>query len=96
MKEQACSVLLPLYNGSQFIKASVKSILESMREIDELVLVNDGSDDISKEELREIEKKDSRIKIINKDHSGRVETLNYGINDASLDLNIYYEILINI
>ena len=86
MKEQACSVLLPLYNGSKFINVSVKSILESMREIDELVLVNDGSDDISKEELREIEKKDSRIKIINKDHSGLVETLNYGIRHCENDL----------
>ena len=69
MKEQACSVLPPLFNGSQFINVSIKSILESMREIDELVLVNDGSDDISKEELKELEKRDSRIKIINKNHS---------------------------
>jgi len=86
MKEQACSVLLPLYNGSKFINVSIKSILDSMREIDELVLVNDGSEDISKEELREIEKRDSRIKIINKDHSGLVETLNYGIRHCENDL----------
>jgi len=86
MKEQACSVLLPIYNGSKFINVSIKSILESMREIDELVLVNDGSEDISKEELREIEKRDSRIKIINKDHSGLVETLNYGIRHCENDL----------
>ena len=86
MKEQACSVLLPLYNGSQFIDSSIKSILESMREIDELVLVNDGSDDISKEELKELEKSDSRIKVINKNHSGLVETLNYGIAHCDNDL----------
>ena len=86
MKEQACSVLLPLYNGSQFINASIKSILESMREIDELVLVNDGSDDISKEELKKLEKSDSRIKVINKNHSGLVETLNYGIAHCDNDL----------
>ena len=86
MKEQACSVLLPLYNGSQFIDSSIKSILESMREIDELVLVNDGSDDISKEELKELEKSDSRIKVINKNHSGLVETLNYGIAHCENDL----------
>ena len=86
MKEQACSVLLPLYNGSQFIDSSIKSILESMREIDELVLVNDGSDDISKEELKKLEKSDSRIKVINKNHSGLVETLNYGIAHCDNDL----------
>ena len=86
MKEQACSVLLPLYNGSQFINASIKSILESMREIDELVLVNDGSSDISKEELKKLEKRDSRIKVINKNHAGLVETLNYGIAHCDNDL----------
>ena len=86
MKEQACSVLLPLYNGSQFIDASIKSILQSMRDIDELVLVNDGSDDISKEKLKKLEKKDSRIKVINKVHSGLVDTLNYGITNCENDL----------
>ena len=86
MKEQACSVLLPLYNGSQFIDVSIKSILESMREVDELVVVNDGSDDISKKELRKLEKRDPRIKIINKGHSGLVKTLNYGIAHCENDL----------
>ncbi len=86
MKEQACSVLLPLYNGSKFINESVKSILESMREIDELVLVNDGSEDISKDALKKIELRDSRIKILNKDHSGLVETLNYGIRHCENEL----------
>jgi glycosyltransferase involved in cell wall biosynthesis len=57
-----------------------------MREIDELVLVNDGSDDISKEELKELEKMDSRIKVINKNHSGLVETLNCGIAHCENDL----------
>ena len=41
MKVQACSVLLPLYNGSKFIDQSFNTILASMREIDELVIVND-------------------------------------------------------
>jgi glycosyltransferase involved in cell wall biosynthesis len=86
MKEQACSVLLPIYNGSQFIESSINSILESMREIDELVMVNDGSDDISKKELKKLEKKDLRIKIINKSHSGLVKTLNYGIKHCENEL----------
>ena len=79
MKVQACSVLLPLYNGSKFIDQSFNTILASMREIDELVIVNDGSEDISVEDLKKLESRDSRIKIISKEHSGLVETLNYGI-----------------
>ena len=57
-----------------------------MREIDELVLINDGSEDISKKKLRKLENNDSRIKVINKNHSGLVETLNYGIRHCENDL----------
>jgi glycosyltransferase involved in cell wall biosynthesis len=80
MKIQACSVLLPLYNGANFIDKSLTSVLASMREIDELVLVNDGSEDISAGNLKKLEQRDSRIRVINKSHSGLVDTLNYGIN----------------
>ena len=86
MKVQACSVLLPLYNGSKFIDQSLNTILASMREIDELVLVNDGSGDISVEDLKKLEIRDSRIKIISKEHSGLVETLNYGIQYCENEL----------
>ena len=86
MKVQACSVLLPLYNGSKFIDQSLNTILASMREIDELVLVNDGSEDISVEDLKKLEIRDSRIKIISKKHSGLVETLNYGIQHCENEL----------
>jgi glycosyltransferase involved in cell wall biosynthesis len=86
MKVQACSVLLPLYNGSKFINQSIGSILASMRETDELVIVNDGSEDISVEHLKKLEIRDSRIKIISKEHSGLVETLNDGIQHCENEL----------
>ena len=86
MKVQACSVLLPLYNGSKFIDQSLNTILASMREVDELVVVNDGSEDISVDDLKKLETRDSRIKIISKEHSGLVETLNYGIQHCENEL----------
>jgi glycosyltransferase involved in cell wall biosynthesis len=86
MKVQACSVLLPLYNGSKFIDQSLNTILASMREVDELVVVNDGSEDISVDDLKKLETRDSRIKIISKKHSGLVETLNYGIQHCENEL----------
>jgi glycosyltransferase involved in cell wall biosynthesis len=79
MTNQSCSLLLPLYNGAKFINRSLPSILDSMRPIDELVIVNDGSTDISLSELKILELSDSRIKVINKEHSGIVETLNKGL-----------------
>lgn len=83
---QACSILLPLYNGALFLDDSLSSILASMRENDELVLINDGSEDISEEKLKKLEFRDSRIKIINKNHSGLVDTLNYGLRHCENEL----------
>ena len=40
MKIQPCSILLPIYNGSQFLKQSIDSNLETMRIEDELVVVS--------------------------------------------------------
>lgn len=76
----ACSVLLPIYNGARFLDNSLNSILPTMRKQDELVLINDGSEDISFSNLQKYEYLDSRIRIINKKHTGLVETLNYGID----------------
>lgn len=75
-----CSILIPLYNGSNFLQRSISSNLLTMRPFDELLIVNDGSDDISSSKLLELQEIDSRIRVINKTHTGLVETLNYGIS----------------
>ena len=76
----SCSVLLPIYNGANFIDNSINSILSTMRNQDELLIINDGSEDISASNLRNYENLDSRIRIFNKRHSGLVETLNFGVD----------------
>ncbi len=86
LTEQPCSVLLPLFNGSQFIHESLGSIIPGMRKNDELLIINDGSDDISDSSLRSLNSIDPRINIINKRHSGLVETLNLGIKECRNDL----------
>lgn len=75
-----CSIVLPIYNGSNFLQRSISSNLLTMRSFDELLIVNDGSEDISSSELLEFENFDKRIKVLNKTHTGLVETLNYGIS----------------
>lgn len=79
-REIPCSILIPIYNGSNFLQRSISSNLLTMRPFDELLIVNDGSDDISSSKLLELQEIDSRIRVINKPHTGLVETLNYGIS----------------
>jgi glycosyltransferase involved in cell wall biosynthesis len=59
------SVFLPVYNKAYFLKRSIRSIrIQTLREI-EIIPVNDCSEDNTLKILKKMEKKDSRIKIIN-------------------------------
>ena len=58
------SIFLPIYNKSTYLKRSIGSIQnQSIKDI-EIILVNDASEDNTLQILKEIAKKDSRIKII--------------------------------
>ena len=83
MKIQPCSILLPIFNGSQFLKQSIDSNLKTMRIEDELVIVNDGSTDTTTKDLTDWERYDSRIRVVNRKHFGLVNSLNFGISICS-------------
>lgn len=75
------SVLLPVYNGEQFILRSVQSVLSQTFEDFELIIVNDGSRDATIKILAEI--KDDRIRIINNSQNmGIVASLNKAMGEA--------------
>ena len=57
------SVLMPVYNGEQFLDKSIKSILDQTFNNFEYIITNDGSTDGSLKIIESYE--DSRIKIIN-------------------------------
>ena len=59
------SIFLPIYNKQQYIKSCIKSIqCQTLKDI-EIIAVNDFSDDKSLDILKELSKKDNRIKIVN-------------------------------
>ncbi|MCX8080388.1 MAG: glycosyltransferase [Bacteroidia bacterium] len=77
--EPLVSVILPVYNASFFLKDSVRSILNQTYKNFELIIINDGSTDNSREILNRI--KDNRIKFIDYDYNrGLIDTLNEGIS----------------
>lgn len=73
------SILLPIYNGEQFISRCLDSILSQTYKNFELIVIDDKSFDTT---LKIIETfKDKRIKIYkNKKNLGLAQTLNRGIN----------------
>jgi len=78
------SVLMPVYNGEQFLDKSIKSVLEQTFNNFEYIIINDGSTDDSLKVIESYE--DSRIKIINfSKNMGIAAALNNGLNAAKGD-----------
>ncbi len=64
MKNPLVSVIMPVYNSQQYVKAAVNSIIEQTYENIEIICVNDCSTDDSLSVLNELVAKDSRVKVI--------------------------------
>ena len=78
------SVLMPVYNGEQFLDKSINSILNQTFNNFEYIIINDGSIDDSLKIIESYE--DSRIKIINfPKNMGISAALNNGLNVAKGD-----------
>ena len=76
------SVIMPIYNAAEFLREGLDSLLKQTLNEIEIICVNDGSKDQSLEILREYEKKDSRIKIIDQKNQGAGAARNNGMHVA--------------
>ena len=71
MKEKTkISVIVPVYNGEEFLSQCLDSILAQTLQDIEILCVNDGSTDNSLKILKGYAKKDKRIQIINQKNQG--------------------------
>jgi glycosyltransferase involved in cell wall biosynthesis len=78
------SVILPVYNGSKYLKSAIDSILSQDFCNFEFLILDDGSHDDSREIVRSYN--DRRIKlIVNERNLGLAKTLNKGIATAQGD-----------
>jgi len=64
LKSSLISIILPVYNGENFLVSAIESILGQTYQNFELIIVNDCSTDRSLEISEKYQKIDSRIKII--------------------------------
>jgi glycosyltransferase involved in cell wall biosynthesis len=77
MKTPLVSVILPVYNGSSFLKESIESLLEQSYCNFEIIIINDGSTDDSEKIIRFYS--DHRIRYFYQKNIGLAKTLNRGI-----------------
>ncbi|MBQ2972495.1 MAG: glycosyltransferase family 2 protein [Ruminococcus sp.] len=76
------SIIIPVYNSEKTIKDCINSALSQSYNDVEIIAVNDGSDDSSLRILRECEKSDDRIKVVDKENGGVSSARNAGLHNA--------------
>lgn len=85
------SIIVPVYNSEKYLEKCISSLIYQTYKNLEIILVNDGSTDKSKDVINKFFKKDSRIKVINKKNSGVSDTRNIGINASSGDYLLFVD-----
>jgi glycosyltransferase involved in cell wall biosynthesis len=76
------SILLPVYNGENFLKEAVESILSQTFTDFEFIIMDDGSTDGTCAILDHYQRLDNRIHVHHHEHQGLIASLNRGCHIA--------------
>ncbi|MBQ8822356.1 MAG: glycosyltransferase [Lachnospiraceae bacterium] len=76
------SVVMPVYNVERYLAQTLDSLLGQNLPNIEIICVDDGSTDASREILQKYEKKDARIRVLSQEKSGAGPARNLGMSVA--------------
>lgn len=77
------SVIVPVYNVEEYLEECLESIKNQTYTNIEVILVNDGSTDGSREICERFCQKDSRFKLINQENQGQSIARNRGVKESA-------------
>ena len=77
------SVIVPVYNAELTIERCLKSILNGYYKNIEVIVINDGSKDKTKEIVKRIQKCDNRVILYNQENKGEIAARNTGLSLAT-------------
>lgn len=80
--EYPLSVIMPVFNGEEFLERSVGSLLKQTLDNFEIVFIDDGSTDNSLNILKDYEEEYDFVNVLTQENSGSGKARNYGINEA--------------
>lgn len=85
MNPPPLSVVLPVRNGASTLGNALGDLLAALDDLDEVVVIDDGSDDHSAALARRWSERDDRLRLVETPSNGLVSALNLGISEASHD-----------
>ena len=74
------SIVIPVYNGLDYIENSIKSVIYQNYQFTDLIIVNDGSTDGTKEYLESLNYEN--LTVIHTENKGQSSAINLGIEKA--------------
>ena len=80
ISDELVSIIIPIYNSEKFLKYSLDSVINQTYKNIEVICIDDGSTDPSKEILRQYSDK---IQVISQKNQGLASALNNGLSKAS-------------
>ena len=91
MKNILFSVLIPVYNVSEYLGECIESVLNQTYQNFEIILADDGSTDNSPAICDEYAQKDSRIKAFHKENERLMMTRRFSIKKATGDYILFLD-----
>ncbi|MGD8306349.1 MAG: glycosyltransferase [Ignavibacteria bacterium] len=85
------SIIIPVYNEGKIIRKVIESLLRQKYSNFEIIVVNDGSTDDTREIVESMvgyqpgRSREVKVTLINKENSGKANSLNAGINCSEAD-----------
>jgi glycosyltransferase involved in cell wall biosynthesis len=77
------SVIIPVYNGDQFIADAINSVLHQRHSAVEIIVVDDGSTDRTADVVRRF---GTRVRLLMQANHGAASARNHGVREARADI----------
>lgn len=82
MNQPLISIIIPVYNAEKYLRECLDTVLAQSFTDFEVLIINDGSTDSSRQICDEYAEKDKRIKVFHKENGGVSAARNLGIENA--------------
>ena len=76
------SIIIPVYNAQKYLSRCIKSLRDQTYQQFEVILINDGSTDITGQLCDKYQLEDNRFRAIHTENYGPASARNTGINNA--------------
>ncbi len=82
MENKLISIIVPIYNVEKYVSRCVESLISQTYSNIQIIIVNDGTKDHSREIVEQYQKKDNRIELYDKENGGLSDARNYALNQV--------------